>query len=258
MVDEIKMQADDQADILEHIPHDSYENNPAAAFEIMSHVVAMTKMPSQVDRHQYGQEILRNLGANFYNSYNAPFKMRITTLVGPHQEIPNFNNYGALDMSTEDLVSRYILVRRTVFGMTVAGYGGGAGLMKRGGGAVKGATGAVTDSVKQLKLPDSSDIWAGAKKGAGPLPKSPVQALVWVVGYAAYSDLCKYKERLSTEIKRRWKNKMMSKDLYSKAFGSILHGADEFLPSEFRPPDESGNLELKQYEKPLTSSGELP
>jgi hypothetical protein len=63
---------------------------------------------------------------------------------------------------------------------------------------------------------------------------------------------------LTNENKRRWKNKMLPKDLYSKAFGTVMYGTEEFLPSQFRPEDESGNMDLKQYDKPLTNSGGLP
>ena len=121
MTSEVQMQADDQADFLGGIPHDSYSNNPAAAFEIMSHVIAMTKIPLQVDRHRYGQEILRNLGANFYNSYNTPFKARISTLVGTYQELPNFNTYSYRDMSNRHLVKWYRIARKVLMGMISAG-----------------------------------------------------------------------------------------------------------------------------------------
>ena len=84
------------------------------------------------------------------------------------------------------------------------------------------------------------------------MPKSPVQALVWVVGYAAYSEVSLYKERLSIEIKRRWKNKTLPKELYQEAFGSIMFGIDDMYPSvkEINQFDETDNLKMKQYDNP--------
>ena len=124
--------------------------------------------------------------------------------------------------------------------------------MEKGHGAYSGAKDVVVDNMKQLKLPDSSEILTGAKKGAGPMPKSPVQALVWVVGYAAYSEVSLYKERLSIEIKRRWKNKTLPKELYQEAFGSIMFGIDDMYPSvkEINQFDETDNLKMKQYDNP--------
>ncbi|SCZ46837.1 hypothetical protein [Afifella marina] len=250
MTSEIEKHADDVANILGHIPKESYENNPAAALEIMSHTIALTRIPLQVDRRKYANEILRNLGANFYYSYNEPFRARISTLIGGFQALPHFNDFGYLKLSNEELVREYILVRRVLYGMSLAGIGSGTAKAKQ---VVKDAASEagkpIKEAIRNRRMPDGSDILRGARKGAGALPKSPVRALVWVVGIGAYSDLSDYKIKLSNEIRRRWKNKEIKRELYEKAFGSILYGVEEYMPI-LPSTEDSDNSVPEQYESP--------
>jgi hypothetical protein len=238
MANEISAHAADLAAEIGGIPADSYENNPAAALEIMAHALALPRLETQAERHRYGNEILAAVGANFPYSYNAPFRDRLSTWVGVSQELPQFTRSKYLEMSNEELVKQYLRTRRILFAMKAAGLGKGAQV---GRGAAEGAKKEAIDSLKKFKLPDGSNLFKGAKSGAGRnLPKSPAQAIVWIVGLAAYDVLSQDREAMSRELRRRWKNKALSRTLYEKAFGDVMLGFDV---DENRKPSE-------QYEKP--------
>jgi len=197
---------------------DTFAGKEAAAYHIMSHLLAMPTIREQSRRHSYGNEILGNASLLFPpdgSGYN-PFIKAIDTVVIEMQEFPFW--FSHITMSNEKLGSEYHLVTAILGGMSWVGMGPIAVVPA-------GAKAAMVAAQKAVPRTASSMLMQGAKGFASGATKSVTGglggrlAVVWIIGVAAATAMKDRQTMLKREIDRRFSEGLLSAELYRRAIG---------------------------------------